>query len=616
VGGAVWMLEADGQLRLQYHVNLPKEELIDDRRRLEQHQALLRKTVAAGQPTLVPPRAGTTEPDQAGNPTEHLLVLGIVQLDQQTKGLVEIFQRAGGGPTTQRGYLRFLNQMCQSAGDFLKNSRLRQFTEQNALFQSLDDFVRAAYRSLDPTETAFVLANEGRRLIECDRVSVALRRGRRYMVHAVSGMDRIDPRARSVRLLGQLTETVLRAGDPLWYTGDASDQPPEIEHALHEYLDDSHARVVAVLPLRAPVDEDEPPPAPVGALLIEQIRHGALTDANRRRAEAVGEHGGAALAKAVEHDSLFLLPLWRALGRAKWIVQARTLPKTVLVVAAVLGLLAALIFVPADFTLQGDGTLQPQQRREIFAGIDGVVTDVFADHGQSVQHGQVLAQLRNTDLDEAIVQLLGQQTATQEQILSIQRDLLADRRLARDQQDRLAGQLMQLKATAANLQQQLTLYREKERQLVVRSPLTGEVVTWQVHDRLLQRPVQTGQTLMTVVDPSGPWELVVDMPERRMGHVGRAQHADGQPLRVTFLLASHPEQPLVGEVTHLERVAASSEDGAHTVRLRVAVDKAKLPQLRSGLTATAKVHCGRRPIGYVWFHDLLEFAQAKVLFWL
>ena len=48
--------------------------------------------------------------------------------------------------------------------------------------------------------------------------------------------------------------------------------------------------------------------------------------------------------------------------------------------------------------------------------------------------------------------------------------------------------------------------------------------------------------------------------------------------------------------------------------VRVNVDRSSLPSLRPGATATAKIHCGRRAIGYVWFRDLWEFVQSKVLF--
>ena len=56
------------------------------------------------------------------------------------------------------------------------------------------------------------------------------------------------------------------------------------------------------------------------------------------------------------------MPVWRALGKTRWIVEARTLPKTLSIGAAVLALLLILGFWPADFTLEGKGTLEPVVR--------------------------------------------------------------------------------------------------------------------------------------------------------------------------------------------------------------------------------------------------------------
>jgi hypothetical protein len=52
--------------------------------------------------------------------------------------------------------------------------------------------------------------------------------------------------------------------------------------------------------------------------------------------------------------------------------------------------------------------------------------------------------------------------------------------------------------------------------------------------------------------------------------------------------------------------------------VRVAFDQQKLRDAvkdpKIGASATAKIHCGKRPIGYVWFHDLVDFVRAKILF--
>jgi hypothetical protein len=57
-------------------------------------------------------------------------------------------------------------------------------------------------------------------------------------------------------------------------------------------------------------------------------------------------------------------------------------------------------------------------------------------------------------------------------------------------------------------------------------------------------------------------------------------------------------------------------DEGNSVLIRVAIDKHQLPELRSGTTVTAKVNCGRRSIGYVVFHEMLETIQSRILFWL
>ena len=119
IGGAVWVRDSDNDpLKLQYHINLKKTKLAKDKKAQVRHGRLLKKLADSGEPTLVGPDSGATGDDLPGNPTEYLLIVGPLKIDNQTIGLVEIFQRPGAGPTTQRGYVRFLMQMCEIASDF------------------------------------------------------------------------------------------------------------------------------------------------------------------------------------------------------------------------------------------------------------------------------------------------------------------------------------------------------------------------------------------------------------------------------------------------------------------------------------------------------------------
>ena len=622
-GGAVWIEGEEGQLDLQYQIKYPTRFLAQDRVGQARHGLLLRNVFQSGQPTLVPPQSGANADDEAGNSTEYLLILATLKVEQRTVGVIEIFQRAGGGPTTQRGYLRFLVQMTELAGDFLKNRRLRHLGDRQTLWDSLERFLRVVHRGLNPRATAFAIVNESRPIIQCDRVSLALRSGKQFTVRAVSGLDNIDRRAGEVKLLGQLATLVCAAGQPLWYTSESLDIPPQIEGTLHEYLDRSHSRLVGVIPL---YPEQDPEPTTgsgavpqrsqaVGVLIVEKIGDDRQGDGFVERVNAVALHSASALANALQHDSLFLLSLWQAIGRASWVVRARTLPKTLLAIAAVTAVVFGLLLIRADFDLSARGKLQPAIRSDIFAQIDGVVVDAPVRHEQMVEANQLLAKMTNNELEIEIANLIGRKQTTQERITSVQRSQLTDRRLTVEERNRLDGELLELRQVEESIDRELQLQLQKQEQLLVRSDRAGQVVTWNVHDLLLRRPVDKGQVLMTVVDPSGPWELELYMPERRMGHVSQATSEFADGLRVTFLLASHPGE-FEGRVIEVQRTAEVRGDDGNAVVLRVAINKDELPELRSDTSVTARVHCGRRSVGYVWFHEVLETIQKKVLFWL
>ena len=61
--------------------------------------------------------------------------------------------------------------------------------------------------------------------------------------------------------------------------------------------------------------------------------------------------------------------------------------------------------------------------------------------------------------------------------------------------------------------------------LEVYSPIDGQIVTWDLKNRLEGRPVQRGPALLRVANPEGDWELDLHMPEDRMGHIARARNA-------------------------------------------------------------------------------------------
>jgi multidrug efflux pump subunit AcrA (membrane-fusion protein) len=621
-GGAVWTANDEGRLALQFQINLEQTNLRQNEDAQRKHSRLLTRVFKSGEGGLVPPHSGAGDDAESGNPTDFLLVLGALKTDVGVQGVVEVFQRADTGLNTQKGYLRFLLQMCDLAGDFLKSRQLRHFSDRQSLWSQLEDFTKVVHASLHPRETSYTIANEGRRLIDCDRVSVAIRRGHKCLIEAVSGQDLFDKRSNTIRLLGKLATEVVAAGEPLWYTGDTHNLAPQIEDAVQEYVDEAHTKMIAVLPLARDTVEGEDEQEtrenqerPFGALIVEQIEDSRIPETMKHRVNVVARHSASALANSLEYSDLFLMPVWRALGKTKVVLRARTLPKVVAISVGVVFAILFMIFFPADFTLQAKGTIEPVYRWDVYARSDGVVDELFVKHGDLVQAGQLLAKLRNTELEVALQEVTGKLATVRQRTLSLEREVLEGKnRMTPEERSRVLGQLMEGRQELNSLNAQYTLYTKKKEDLVVKSPAKGRIVTWDLQNRLIERPVQRGQVLMRVADTDADWQLELRMPEDRMGHIAKAQQKLGYELPVTYILATEPGSPREGTVKEVHLSAEVREEEGSSVLTKVKIDKNELGALRPGMNVTAKVYCGRRSIGYVWFHDLVAFIQSRVIF--
>ena len=630
VGGAVWTLSESREPELAYQINVSDTLLETESEDAVQHKRLLEHVLRSKEPQLVPPLSGTGDEARGGNPTRYLLVIAPLVNDGQVEGLLEIFQRPDGQPNTQRGYLRFLVQMCELAGDWLKTQKLRKFSDRHSLWAEADHFARLVHDSLDLRDVAYTVTNEGRRLIGCDRVSLAVLKGGKCVVESISGQDTIENRANVVQSLAKLGNRVTATGEALWYDGVADDLPPQVEEALEEYIDQSYGKSVVVMPLRRPSQSsatDEPTTNQarqevarrreiIGALIIEQIESNLPREVIEPRADLVYEHAARAVANALEHKNIFLMPLWKTIGKAPLLVRAKTLPKTVTVLAVLLILVLAMALIPFDFNMHADGTLQPVERFHQYVAIEGTVIDIpdYVRDGQLVKKGDVLAVLENRDLDIKITDMAGTVTRLATELKAVEYNLY-DKKLPKGDHHQLHSRRAQLIAQIQNVKTQLKLLKAKQSQLVIKSTSDGQVLmSWDVEKSLMYRPVQPGQILMTVARLAGPWELELNMPEKRMGHLNGARARLSEDLKVRYHLATNPHATLHGKIESVHGATQVTDDTGSGVRIRVKIDQADIVDPRPGATCSAQVYCGRRAMGYCWFHEMFEFVQSKIIF--
>jgi biotin carboxyl carrier protein len=403
---------------------------------------------------------------------------------------------------------------------------------------------------------------------------------------------------------------------------------PQVEEAIEAYVDESHTKAMAILPLAKPQDKtsdtiDHAPPAEyIGALIIEQITDEAFTQGMIRRIEVVRDHCSAAMSNSIEHQSLFLMPVWRTIGKTRAVVAARNLPKTLTAVAVVVAIAAALFLVPADFKLHGRGALEPVEKRDVFAGVDGKVVQISpkVEKGEDVKEGEVLMVLENPELAVQIEHVWGQINTARGEINKLKRQKMQINNSITDadrlQRAQIEGEIAKADRSLASLDTQLQILQAKQARLTVRSPMNGQILTWQVRDKLENRPVQKGQVLLTVADPAQDWDLEIKMTEDRMGHIMRAIEEQGtEALDVEYIVATDPGVTHWGKIKDIQNIAEVQGEEGNIVLVRVKIDKSDLVTApRRGATVTAKIHCGEASLGYSLFHDLISWFQSRVLF--
>jgi hypothetical protein len=642
VAGLVWLTSKEGRIEPIAHLKMQATGLSDKPEVQAAHSGLVQALLGSPSGLLVPPQAALTSPDgkPSGSNPSNLLVIGApIDRGENRQGLIEIFHQPNQ-PDVERGYLKFLQQVSAVASGYLERRQIKTLDTQQSALEQVDRFSRAVHESLNPVATAFVLANEARRIIGCDRVSVLIKKGRKLRLEAVSGQESIERRATAVRAIESLARVVAKARDPLWHPDAQRELPPQIEEELENYIDESHATAMAIIPLEKPrptpvvkpggvdavaVAKAEAPPKqapdPIGVLVVEWFSSTTFEGGKRARVELVAEHGKVAIANAIDHTTMPLYTVANLLSKSKVLTTARNLPKTVLALVAFVALCFALALVRIDLRLEGKGTLEPVHRRDVFAEIEGIVEQLEPGlkHGSEVKEGELLAVLRNTDLEVAITDVLGRRASSEEQLAATRRALLEDKGLSSDERNRMAGRAAQLRREIESLDTQLRLYEAKKKDLEVRSPIDGMIVTWQVRDRLLFRPVERGQVLMSVADKTGEWELEIHMPDDRLGHINRAlakAQQEGRKLKVDYIVATDPGTRHDGEVEEIHEQAEVRGEQGNTVLVQITIDPSnhEKEELGAGATVTARVNCGPHAMGYVWLMDVMAFFQTQVFF--
>ncbi len=625
--GAVWMVNGSNQLELLCEQGLHNTGYFDNPDAELRNRRLMSDVLSNG-------KACTYSPGDRSNtelPTDDLLVLAAVQRQKRCVGVVEIFQRTDTPQQARPGFLQFIEQMCGYACRYLdQQSEVKSALPSSELADKFERFVLQLHRSLDVREVAATAANDGRLLIDCDRLSIAVQYGKKTVVKSISGQDSVNRRANLVVMMEAMASKVIAMREPLVYSGKSQQLAPQVERPLADYVQESGSRMVMVAPMfeteplidtqddKQAARPKEKKRVPIGGLIVEQVSESQPKSGLEDRVELIRDHVAAALTNAKAHRRLFLMPLWQFLGRQLRWLEGRNLLKTTVVLAALITVILSLVFVPKDYTVEGEGQLMPVNQIEVFAPWNATVEELKVDSNDDVTKDQPLMKLRNEELDEQLTVAKGERDGERELLIALEvQQEEASRKSDRENQARLDTEVEKAKIKIRASEELVEILETRYLRTNVKSPIDGKIATFQLTQRLLDRPVNRGEVLLEIKDGTGPWRLELEVEEHRMGHILRAQKKLGtKRLEVEFVLATDTPSSFYG---FLEKIAtrsnASEASSTSVIQVFVTVDRKELADnLRIGAEVQAKINCGTRSLGYYLFGDVVEFVQKY--FWL
>ena len=156
--GAVWARTSQGNLQLQFQINMREVGLDRTEQAKLTHDELLRRAVLNPQPMHLLPHSGSGPAEEgkvaAGNPTDFLLLLVPVLLNNEVQGFLEVWQSPDRPMNAVPGFLQFMSTVADLAARYVRNQLMGQMAGQQQVWTQLESFARQVHASLKPLEVS------------------------------------------------------------------------------------------------------------------------------------------------------------------------------------------------------------------------------------------------------------------------------------------------------------------------------------------------------------------------------------------------------------------------------------------------------------------------------
>lgn len=523
--------------------------------------------------------------DEATGFETHSILASPLTSKGEVLGVFQLLNKRSGDGRFDENDAALLSGLAATAGMALRNAQLHDAEKQARDLKALARVSRELASTLDTERLVHSIVNLGSQALPYDRAAIVLDERGSLRLRAVSGRKPGESEAgdqeleRLIVWLAERDETV--------YVPNLEDDGDEVAERIRTTFGESlwAGEVRSLCCVRLEDEEGR-----LGAFYLESSRTDFLEAEGLEMVDLLANQSVVALRNAELYGQVpFIGVVERFASWRRRLTAAPSRHRRGFAIAAAI-VLAVLLFPWPERVGPEESRLLPGSREPVRATVPGLVNRVLVREGQSVEPGDVVAELRDDglriELQEASAAL---EVARREAATARARGDLAAARVA-ELRIREAGEWMDV------------LEERLDRTRLVTT--TGGVVMTARPELKLGEWLRSGETFVTV-GRTDPLEIESRVAQRDIGRV-----RSGQPMRVR--VPARPDLTFVGSVTHVASHADTASGGEPTFVVRGRFENVE-QLLRPGMEARVKIVGRRRPLGILLTRPLVDWTRMR--FW-
>lgn len=419
--------------------------------------------------------------------------------------------------------------------------------------------------------------------LDCDRVSLGFRKGKRAEVLALSHSSRLVRNMNLVRALGEAMDEAIDQNTTLCFPIDESRTVQTRSHrALAREFGNGNILTVPFHPddrARGALSFERPDGQPFEARDIELcqalvILVGRIIWQRHRQERPFW----------IRWKDRVALELGRLFG-------ARYIGRKLLLLLLLAGLAFAWLAHGA-YRIKADAVVQGVVQRSLMAPFDGYLSEVNHRAGDVVSQGSVLASL---DTRDTALELLRADS------LLVQYRKQVEEAMAKG--DNAAAAIAQAQGRQA--QAQIAYLRSQQERASIRAPFDGILVSGDLNQQLGEA-VKRGQELFKI-SPMEGYQLWLQVENRSIAEISEGQIGE-------VALVAMPDQPIPFTIMRIVPLALV-EDGKSVFRVEAKLDSKPAIVLRPGMEGIGRINIDQRRYLWIWTHGLMDWLRLKWWAW-